>query len=169
MPTAREMMGIGSEWLRAIFSAPSEQHLSAVTRLQAGTRGMQARRASQTKRGEAGYIRVGVRVRPLGEGRGESGKLAVDPRNGTITAPELPAFSFENVYESESNQGLFEAVGIPLVHSVVTGYNGTIFAYGQTGSGKSACAQSLSMPIYTHMPIHTRIRLHAHTHSRTYA
>ena len=29
MPTAREMMGIGSEWLRAIFSAPSEQHLSA--------------------------------------------------------------------------------------------------------------------------------------------
>ena len=50
MPTAREMMGIGSEWLRAIFSAPSEQHLSAVTRLQAGTRGTLARQRSRELR-----------------------------------------------------------------------------------------------------------------------
>ena len=32
---------------------------------------------------------------------------------------------------------VYEALGSPLVASVLAGYNGTIFAYGQSGTGKS--------------------------------
>ena len=45
-----------------------------------------SKRTSQTSAG-GGFIRVGVRVRPLGEGRGERGKVVkIDARNGTIDA-----------------------------------------------------------------------------------
>ena len=57
-------------------------------------------------------------------------------RSGTIAAPES-SFTFENIYQEEDNQGLYEKVGVPLVESVISGFNGTIFAYGQTGSGKA--------------------------------
>ena len=110
----------------------------ALRKLQASARGMQLRRQS-TQRGLTGdgYIRVCVRVRPLGEGRGERGKLSVAPKAGTIVTPEHGSFVFEKVHEQEDNEKLFEEMGMPLVSSVLSGYNSTLFAYGQTGSGKT--------------------------------
>ena len=110
----------------------------ALAKLQAGARGMQTRRRVQSK-ASADTIRVGVRVRPLGAGRGAAqGKVQVDAPRGVIAAADHGSFAFESVFENESNETLFEGVGRPLVESVLLGFNGTLFAYGQTGSGKSA-------------------------------
>ena len=101
-----------------------------------------------------GFIRVFVRLRPLGEGRGERGeRVAADHQAGKITikagdtraadgrsnhATEAHSFDFERVCtEEEDNEALLQSIGKPLVESVCTGYNGTLFAYGQTGSGKT--------------------------------
>ena len=32
---------------------------------------------------------------------------------------------------------IFEETAVPIIMSVLEGYNGTIFAYGQTGTGKT--------------------------------
>jgi kinesin family protein 6/9 len=81
-------------------------------------------------------------------------------------SPKLPAravfrFSFSRILDSTTTQDqvsarnfatrrascrfhrvrrarqVFETVAMPVVDSVLEGYNGTIFAYGQTGSGKT--------------------------------
>ena len=105
------------------------------------------RRVSTGAKGQSsGYIRVGVRCRPLGEGRGERGKLQIDPQNGTITAPDTKPFMFEDIYEGDVDNGvLFERVGRPLVESVFGGYNATLFAYGQTGAGKTYTIGEMSL------------------------
>ncbi|KAL1526132.1 hypothetical protein AB1Y20_014860 [Prymnesium parvum] len=46
-------------------------------------------------------------------------------------------YRFHAVYERETNEALFQKLGVPLVHSVLSGYNGTLMAYGQTGTGKT--------------------------------
>ena len=118
--------------------------------LQRGLTGLAARKAARKQAhrhddgsGSQGFIRVIVRVRPLGEGRGTSCQLVnVDARRHCITVTgrqsEPQRFDFERVVsETEDNESLERTVGTPLVEQVVQGYNGTLFAYGQTGSGKS--------------------------------
>jgi Cdc6-like AAA superfamily ATPase len=34
-------------------------------------------------------------------------------------------------------ESVFEETALPILESVLEGYNGTIFAYGQTGTGKT--------------------------------
>ncbi|XP_033207917.1 kinesin-like protein KIF3A [Belonocnema kinseyi] len=52
--------------------------------------------------------------------------------------PESWNFSFFKIYEESIEQAIvFDEVAKPVIHSVLDGYNGTIFAYGQTGSGKT--------------------------------
>ena len=91
---------------------------------------------------KAGYIKVGVRLRPVADDRGACTKLKVDAEKGEIqidgrTGPESK-FKFASVFaDGEDNQELFVKVGRPLVESVMVGYNSTLFAYGQTGSGKT--------------------------------
>ena len=47
-------------------------------------------------------------------------------------------FTFDRVFVPTATQSeVFEAVGKPLVATILEGYNGTIFAYGQTSSGKT--------------------------------
>ncbi|KAL3921020.1 MAG: hypothetical protein SGPRY_005043 [Prymnesium sp.] len=47
-------------------------------------------------------------------------------------------FGFNGILPGESTQEeVFATVALPVVSSVLEGYNGTIFAYGQTGSGKT--------------------------------
>ena len=47
-------------------------------------------------------------------------------------------FSFNQVFPGRtSNTAIFDAVGMPLVHSLLEGYNSTLLAYGQTGTGKT--------------------------------
>ena len=87
----------------------------------------------------AGYMRVGVRVRPLGEGRGESSKdgLKIDAARGCITHKDQK-YEFANIFDQgQDNSALFQTVGQQLVSAAIMGYNGTLFAYGQTGSGKT--------------------------------
>ena len=130
-------------------------------KLQASARGMQTRiqnrRAStpaimqktqERPNANAGNaIRVRVRVRPLGDGRGAlREKLQVDKQRGVITigdqgqggsSQSSSTFAFDTVYESEDNQAVFEHVGRPIIENLMLGFNGTLFAYGQTGSGKT--------------------------------
>lgn len=47
-------------------------------------------------------------------------------------------FSYDSVYGIDSTQRqVYDETGFPLVESVISGFNGTIFAYGQTGCGKT--------------------------------
>ena len=42
------------------------------------------------------------------------------------------------VFGQKSIQGnIFKQAALPIIESVLEGYNGTIFAYGQTGTGKT--------------------------------
>lgn len=48
------------------------------------------------------------------------------------------AFTYDAVYDKSSTQReVYDEGAFPLVESVMSGYNGTIFAYGQTGCGKT--------------------------------
>jgi len=47
-------------------------------------------------------------------------------------------FTYDAVYDKDSSQRqVYDEGAFPLVESVMSGYNGTIFAYGQTGCGKT--------------------------------
>ena len=47
-------------------------------------------------------------------------------------------FSFNGVLDRDTSQeDVFDQVAQPVIESVMSGFNGTIFAYGQTGSGKT--------------------------------
>ena len=41
---------------------------------------------------------------------------------------------------------IFEQTGLPILESVLEGYNGTIFAYGQTGTGKTFTMEGANEP-----------------------
>lgn len=48
------------------------------------------------------------------------------------------SFFFDKVYdETLTQERIFNETSLPIVESVLQGYNGTIFAYGQTGTGKT--------------------------------
>ena len=135
----------------------SEEQERAVIALQKSMRGNMARRKTlkATQDGQlGGFIRVFMRFRPLGEGRGERGeRIGIDPQMGRITvkppksageagrakkADDTTHFDFERVCtETDDNETMLHMVGKPLVESVCIGYHGTLFAYGQTGSGKT--------------------------------
>jgi len=51
---------------------------------------------------------------------------------------EVQEFCFDGVFPMQATQeDVFTAVGRPVLHECLKGFNGTIFAYGQTGSGKT--------------------------------
>ncbi|KOO32902.1 kinesin-like protein kif21b isoform 4 [Chrysochromulina tobinii] len=144
----------------ASISTPDPE---AATLIQRNLRGFTSRRRLSHQKSTGGFapvalttredrIRVGVRVRPLGEGRGERGERVQintslnsitirpdDSSNWTRVRGEAKqqTFAFSDVFEREDNAALMELVGKPLVESVCEGYNGTLLAYGQTGSGKT--------------------------------
>ena len=69
-----------------------------------------------------GYIRVGVRVRPLASDRGAADKsLNSDASQGRIDDGKGHRFEFSAVFEQEDNEAIFEVVGRPLVKNVITG------------------------------------------------
>ena len=69
-----------------------------------------------------GYIRVGVRVRPLASDRGAADKLLIaDAAQGRIDDGKGHTFDFSAVFEQEDNEAIFEVVGRPLVENVITG------------------------------------------------
>lgn len=47
-------------------------------------------------------------------------------------------FTFDWVYDQDSTQDfIYENTALPMVSSMLEGYNATILAYGQTGTGKT--------------------------------
>ena len=47
-------------------------------------------------------------------------------------------FSFDMAFEPTCAQKyIFDHAALPIIESVLEGYNETIFAYGQTGTGKT--------------------------------
>ncbi len=92
---------------------------------------------SRPSGGGSGWIRVGIRVRPLADDRKSTGQgLEVNTAEGTVSDGKK-AYSFSDVYQGQDNASLFEVLGRPLVARSLEGYNGTLMAYGQTGSGKT--------------------------------
>ncbi|KAJ1690013.1 hypothetical protein LUZ63_014168 [Rhynchospora breviuscula] len=86
-------------------------------------------------------LKVAVNIRPL---------TALELRNGctdcvTVTPSKAQVqigshvFTYDYVYGSSGSQPsqLFEECVVPLVDTLLCGYNATVLAYGQTGSGKS--------------------------------
>lgn len=68
-----------------------------------------------------------------------------DPRDMHENAPR--SFTFDLVFDWNSQQlPVFELCALPIVNSVLEGYNGTIFAYGQTGTGKTHTMEGKSEP-----------------------
>lgn len=94
-------------------------------------------------------VQVMVRCRPINATEvGDQRKtiVSVDEqlRSVHVSNPKVDEadsgkrFTFDAVFGPDSQQEqVFEAVAMPIIDSVMSGYNGTIFAYGQTGTGKT--------------------------------
>ncbi|KAK3135685.1 hypothetical protein QOZ80_5BG0422170 [Eleusine coracana subsp. coracana] len=92
-----------------------------------------------------GNIRVFCRCRPLSTDevtRGCSSIVEIEPLCETElqflpSEKEWKAFRFDHVFGPEDSQEAVFAETVPVVRSVMDGYNVCIFAYGQTGTGKT--------------------------------
>ncbi|KAL4859263.1 Kinesin-like protein KIF6 [Chlorella vulgaris] len=62
-----------------------------------------------------------------------------DTSQGLINnSRESYRFAFDGLLPPAAGQAeVFERVALPVLHSALDGYNGTVFAFGQTGSGKT--------------------------------
>nr|XP_022918414.1 kinesin-like protein KIF6 [Onthophagus taurus] len=61
------------------------------------------------------------------------------PVNSTTDVPQKNRkYRFCKIFDELCTQAdIFTTLAVPIINSVVNGFNGTIFAYGQTGSGKT--------------------------------
>lgn len=92
-----------------------------------------------------GNIRVFCRCRPLSAdevSRGCSSVIDVDPSQETElqyvpSEKERKNFKFDHVFGPADDQEAVFAESLPVVRSVMDGFNVCIFAYGQTGTGKT--------------------------------
>ncbi|CAI8038460.1 Kinesin-like protein KIN-7I [Geodia barretti] len=84
-------------------------------------------------------IRVGIRVRPLLDREKGGLKWAIQGENTIVpTTPGNAGFEFDHVFgEASTTDQIYRTITRPIVHSVMQGFNGTVFAYGQTSSGKT--------------------------------
>lgn len=93
-------------------------------------------------------VKVAVRCRPMNsteKGNNCSEVIKVDEERGEIfvTDPTDPGskprlYTFDHSFGTSSQQvNIFKLCTMPILESVIEGYNGTIFAYGQTGTGKT--------------------------------
>eukprot|EP01062_Namystynia_karyoxenos_P053287 TRINITY_DN430_c0_g3_i1.p1 TRINITY_DN430_c0_g3~~TRINITY_DN430_c0_g3_i1.p1 ORF type:complete len:859 (+),score=305.22 TRINITY_DN430_c0_g3_i1:87-2579(+) len=57
---------------------------------------------------------------------------------GNLIGMPRKTFTFDRIFDWNTSQDdVYQGIGVPVVESVLQGYNGTILAYGQTGSGKT--------------------------------
>ncbi|XP_071033384.1 centromere-associated protein E [Parasteatoda tepidariorum] len=87
----------------------------------------------------ADNIKVSVRLRKLIPSEKNKEILwTVKDRRTVSDANSSSSFSYDRVFAAdENNEVVYDDVCAPIVKSVISGYNGTIFAYGQTSSGKT--------------------------------
>ncbi|XP_015171008.1 carboxy-terminal kinesin 2 isoform X2 [Solanum tuberosum] len=92
-----------------------------------------------------GNIRVFCRCRPLNAGEIVDGSTSVvefDPSHEnelqiSCAGSSKKQFKFDYVFKPEDSQDAVFSQTMPIVTSVLDGYNVCIFAYGQTGTGKT--------------------------------
>ncbi|OEL34460.1 Kinesin-4 [Dichanthelium oligosanthes] len=92
-----------------------------------------------------GNIRVFCRCRPLNSDevtRGCSSVVEINRSQETElqfvpSEKERKAFKFDHVFGPEDDQDVVFSETVPVVRSVMDGFNVCIFAYGQTGTGKT--------------------------------
>lgn len=101
-------------------------------------------------------VKVVVRCRPLSKQEIADGRekavisypktkqiIGINPKKNE----EKKEFTFDYTYSDESTQEqIFNESALPILTSVMEGYNGTIFAYGQTGTGKTFTMEGGSSP-----------------------
>ena len=93
---------------------------------------------------EESNIKVYCRFRPLNESEERrSLNFCMKIQNSiTVEIPnessELLQFTFDGVFAPDCTQQLvYDRAALPIIESVMQGFNGTVFAYGQTSSGKT--------------------------------
>jgi hypothetical protein len=115
-----------------------------------------------------GNIRVFARARPSFEG--EKNHLAfpqVDALVLEAAGVRPQSFAFDRVFGPAAKQDeVFEDL-VPLVTSVLDGYNVCLFAYGQTGSGKTHTMQVRGSLARCTLRACTRASTHAHAMPRS--
>ncbi|CAK9168033.1 unnamed protein product [Ilex paraguariensis] len=92
-----------------------------------------------------GNIRVFCRCRPLNQDEITNGSTSVIDFDSsqenelqiTCSDSSRKQFKFDHIFRPEDNQEAVFAQTMPIVTSVLDGYNVCIFAYGQTGTGKT--------------------------------
>ncbi|CAH8626714.1 unnamed protein product [Schistosoma curassoni] len=86
-------------------------------------------------------VKVGVRVRPLSNSEvndGSSTCLSYPNEENQLIIGNDRLFGFDYVFkETDSQEHVYKKAALPMVESILKGYNATLFAYGQTGSGKT--------------------------------
>ena len=91
-----------------------------------------------------GSVIVTARFRPLSEAERSNGGnwiVSTDVKSCAVRSRSASfghQFTFDAVLDADvTQQAVFQRTALPVVNSVIDGYNGTILAYGQTGSGKT--------------------------------
>lgn len=92
-----------------------------------------------------GNIRVFCRCRPLNQAEISNGSTSVVDFDSSheselqiiCSDSSKKQFKFDHVFRPEDSQEVVFAQTMPIVTSVLDGYNVCIFAYGQTGTGKT--------------------------------
>ena len=112
---------------------------------------------------EESNIKVYCRFRPLNESEERrSLNLCMKIENSTTVeipneSSELLQFTFDEVFAPECSQRLvYEHAALPIIESVMQGFNGTVLAYGQTSSGKTYTMTGPSLSL-EHMGIIPRM------------
>uniref|UniRef100_A0A673CAZ4 Kinesin motor domain-containing protein n=1 Tax=Sphaeramia orbicularis TaxID=375764 RepID=A0A673CAZ4_9TELE len=86
-------------------------------------------------------VRVAVRIRPLLPREvlhNHQVCVRVVPGSEQVMLGSDRLFCFDHAFGSTVSQDeVYESCVLPLVESLIDGYNATVFCYGQTGSGKT--------------------------------
>lgn len=99
------------------------------------------------------HVKVCIRTRPTSHFAQEVINFGSDKKSIHIHIPkdadgghinnqqENWDFKFDNILHNSSQETVYEECAVPIVKSLLDGYNGTILAYGQTGAGKTFTMQ----------------------------
>lgn len=94
-------------------------------------------------------VKVVVRTRPTANFASKNLKIEIDQRTIEAFIPKDSAqglinnqqenwkFKFDEFLHNSTQEETYDIAARDIVHSVIEGYNGTVFAYGQTGAGKT--------------------------------
>eukprot|EP01112_Ceratiomyxa_fruticulosa_P010632 TRINITY_DN2820_c0_g1_i1.p1 TRINITY_DN2820_c0_g1~~TRINITY_DN2820_c0_g1_i1.p1 ORF type:complete len:954 (+),score=259.19 TRINITY_DN2820_c0_g1_i1:209-3070(+) len=93
-------------------------------------------------------VKVFVRTKPTSQLAQENITVQDDKRGITISQKRANAgfvnnhqdtwgFTFDGILDNVTQDQVYQECAVPVVQSVLDGYNGTILVYGQTGAGKT--------------------------------